>query len=253
MYLTISYLTNDRILQEYHQARDIIVKVVSKDPSINMAYLMNSGLNHISHFRYFSINNKIIIHAIGERAVEYLSSVSIKIQRLLQKYYGCEIQERRDSGFCSIERTERLNRYTVSRMVFFKKHLEKTGFIKIIDGNDVENPEAIKIIKNHIITKLADQAELCGLDFPEEDIMILRLSVEKFQIIKGVEYGEKKFYPFVLGVNVNFAANFQVKGPWSVGLLRARGNGGLRYAHTYRALASIAFNRKEDGVTHASK
>lgn len=169
----------------------------------------------ISPFRFSSRpgpgeSTELTLTAIGPQAVSLLRREAWKITRLLSEAQGQPLYDRTHTGYCELRASSRPQTYLINRMVA-ERHERERGASSDPD-----------VIRRKLLAGLEAQCALLGRSVPE--------GVE--DAIYDIRPSEKTFATPIAGgmvgvgpVEIEVDAALDIRGPWNVGALAARGFG----------------------------
>ncbi|ADC73186.1 hypothetical protein TK90_2700 (plasmid) [Thioalkalivibrio sp. K90mix] len=172
-------------------------------------------LQGLSPFRFSSKSGdgdqtQLVLSAIGPQAVAMLRRETWKITHLLSESKGHPLADRTHTGYCELRVAPRPETFLVNHMIA-ERHQRERGASS--------DPE---VIRRKILAGLEAQCALLGRPLPE--------GVE--EAIYDIRPSEKTFATPIAGGMVGVGpheiemdAALEIKGPWHVGSLAARGFG----------------------------
>jgi hypothetical protein len=234
----------ERNFERYDQSRAVVAKAAERinDRPFVLELLHRKDVpthparDGLSPFRFTTARDgrALAIIGLGQQAVQTLVEKGRLISQAVAEELGISAVDTGVFGRCSVAPAPRMAHYRIARMVIQKygydkkgqkdgeEYCEKGRFRKAEEEHRETGSSAdlCEHVEKLILRDLLRQAELMGLDFPE-NVRVGDLALEDLKPVRVVP-GRMN-----LSARVRFSLTHVVKGPWGAGHMQARGYGGL--------------------------
>lgn len=200
-------------------------------PEVFHHYRLTDGrqapLGGLSPFRFAGHPSRMSITAVGNEAVDTLESCGHRIVRCVSRFAGRPLRETWVRGSLSLRSSRQIHTYSIPYMVVTRKPLRKIEVGEQLAAKEL-TPDVRRWVGNAVLSGLARQARLVGLDEPPEDVL---LRVDEIDGMLGWSRGANNAYYGSVARGVRFSTELQIHGPWSVGALCLVGEGQVYRTH----------------------
>ena len=182
----------------------------------------------MSAFRVFEGKGQFSIRAIGDQASQYLGRNIHHVAGWLSRKAGTIVPMSWEGGIVGLAPTKKMNEYFINGLILarpipkasrWKKKRERYQEIfETCVNHRVEDIDR-QMVEKKVRRGIEAQSDLIGADMPEDGLLIEVLDIPATKLIEGKD---GQMWP---AVNVRFATNVRLRGPWNVGPGASKGFG----------------------------
>jgi hypothetical protein len=184
----------------------------------------------MSAFRVFGNEHSFYLRALGDQASQYLASNVHHVAGWLSRRAGTTVPMSWDGGIVNLSASRSLKAYFINGLVLARpvvsskrrprteKIRQHQAFFQACCNQDPESIDTAYLVSK-IQRGLEAQCDLIGVDVPDDGLLIEVLDVPRTKLIEVLP---GQAWP---AVNVKFALNARLGGPWNIGPGASKGLG----------------------------